>query len=68
MIEDSAIRIVLHSAEVVHFTHNIQILIVWASFPHNNICHDEHVAPYLLKKGITHVLSATPWITDSTTM
>jgi hypothetical protein len=26
------------------------------------------VAPYLLKKGRTSVLSATPWIIDSTTV
>jgi hypothetical protein len=44
MTEDSAIRIDLHSAEVVHFTHNIWILIMWASSPHNNICHDKHLS------------------------
>jgi hypothetical protein len=30
MTADAAIRIVLHSAEVVHFTHTIRLLIVWA--------------------------------------
>jgi hypothetical protein len=42
MTKDSAIRTDLHSAEVVHFTHTIQILIVWASSPHSNLCHDKH--------------------------
>jgi hypothetical protein len=32
----------LHSAEVVHFTHTIRILIVWASSPHSILCHDKH--------------------------
>jgi hypothetical protein len=42
MTEDSAIRIVLHSAEVVHLTHTIRIPIVWASSPHSSLCHDKH--------------------------
>jgi hypothetical protein len=42
MNEDSAIRIEFHSAEVVHFTHNIQIFIVWASSLHKYICHDKY--------------------------
>jgi hypothetical protein len=39
---DTAIRIDLHSAEVVHFPHKIRILIVWASSLHNDICHDKY--------------------------
>ena len=39
---DTAIRIDLHSAEVVHFPHKIRIPIVWASSLHTNICHDKH--------------------------
>jgi hypothetical protein len=30
MTTDAAIRIVLHFAEVVHFTHTIRLLIMWA--------------------------------------
>jgi len=39
---DTTIRIVLHSAEVVHFHHEIQIPIVSASSLHTNICHDKY--------------------------
>jgi hypothetical protein len=46
MTEDSAIRIDLHSTEVVHFTHPIRILIVWASSPHSNLCHEKHLSVF----------------------
>jgi hypothetical protein len=49
MTEDSAVRIVLHYAEVVHFIHTIRILTMWASSPHSSLCHDKHlVRPFRL--------------------
>jgi hypothetical protein len=42
MTMDMAILIDLHYVEVVHFTHIIRILIVWASSPHKILCHDKH--------------------------
>jgi hypothetical protein len=41
--EDSAIRIDLHSTEVVHFTYTNRIPIVWATSPHSSLCHDKHL-------------------------
>jgi hypothetical protein len=42
MTKDSTLQIDLHSAEVVHFTHTIRILIVWTSSPYSILCHDKH--------------------------
>jgi hypothetical protein len=59
MTEDSTIRIDLHSAEVVHLTHTIRILIVWASSPHSILCHDKH--PIRAFHSSTLVQVSTLW-------
>jgi hypothetical protein len=59
MTEDSAILIDLHSAEVVHFTHTIRILIMWASSLHNKLCHDKH--PIRAFHSSTLVWPSTLW-------
>jgi hypothetical protein len=72
MTEDSAIRIDLHSAEVVHCTHNIRILIVWAFSPHTSICHDKHLIKAFRLSTLVQgpilwsmYLPGTPWQSTS---
>jgi hypothetical protein len=59
MTEDSAIRVDLHSAQVVHFTHTIRILLVWASSLHSILCHDKH--PIRAFHSSTSVRVSTLW-------
>jgi hypothetical protein len=68
MTEDLAIRIDLHSEEVLHFTHTIRILTVWASSPHSNLCHDKHpIKAFRLSTSVqgptlwSMYLPGTPW-------
>src|SRR6266480_3161 len=59
MTEDSAIRIDLHSAEVVHFPHIIRLLIVWASSLRIQQRHDKH--PVIAFRLSTLVGGPTLW-------
>src|SRR6266699_3511916 len=59
MTEDSAIRIDLHSAEVVHFPHTIRIPIVWASSLRIQLRHDKH--PVIAFRLSTLVWGPTLW-------
>jgi hypothetical protein len=57
MTKDSAISIDIHSTEVVHFTHTIWILTVWASSPHRILCHDKHPLKAFCLPTLVHVLT-----------
>jgi hypothetical protein len=59
MTADTAIRIDLHSAEVVHFPHTIRLLIVWASSLRIQQRHDKH--PVIAFRLSTLVWGPTLW-------